>query len=1250
MTRQSDTLDGRTARETISRLATDRRARIPLALIGVLLLVTSAMLVASVGTRDEPTPQVDASEAVDGTEAAAQTAVRDGVQRAAEIAGEQPLTDASDTEWGEVLDAGDAADGSVWRIHPRFAPDDGAVARDTFTNYLRALIYLQVAANLEQTGQTVDDVSTSVSLPAIEGPETFEAAVDRVTLTESEPGTIDVTIEGIELNASSEGEVIEHRETTMNVTVATPILQLHERVRTFQSALEAGIMERGFAQRFNARIYAIGWARGYMQNYRLPIVEVIANRHIEPSANSAIYRTQQDVFGAADPELRNAVRLGWTCMAIKDGGAMFDQYMDSNNLDYRNVSHEGNELVFERDTGEEVEMELPGGAATAAQLCEGAQFLLGDQVTGEQPAAPGVVDLLGDAPGMNETETIGVDEAAYVPLARLADPTRGNSFVSAIDRIYTIEGDADSSAATLDSLSFSGSATCTNATSNGGTYREPAGVTVSQVGIDPIDPHGEQYFEAESIVEAQVEQKLACAGETDPTVDEDSFRIRVTTVFSEFTASPNATIDAVNNVGIDPYKYERGSEMALVPPEFRNYEGAGTVVTETMLGGEIGTGAHASWVESALPDDVTGESDVTGAVSGALTDRQEVDIDHGAFLDAKLAAAMAEDIQSMQQDAAEVSHEFSRPDLLRSGADSPFTRLRQKVEAELRAAYLERDQPYRSVGQKALYEARHAYLRTLVDRLEVLEAGHEEAVGTIDDELADLDSGVDNALTFLQQGVSADEPDPIPLASSELTENVTYEVSGSPTYLVAENLTKHEVPAIDEDTGFVPFAMKNKEYVDLPYEEVIGGLITRVANAIGLGEPDAEIGFRMAGDVLLAGDLAVAANDTTERFDEPGRAQELAETLDVFEGNVEDALEEFYGEVAKETVVELYPSPVAECTVLDPPEPDGDVDPRRPAPPNPGGADPCQEIVDEADEDLVGIIEDAETAIAAATEEGVAGFETGGEIDVALKTVAVGRGNATEPIVDNVTAALDDASYRYGAFDDHLDASQWSDVVGSAVQPAVERASAMKVKIADDADRAEDIDTTLQTALSNVTAEMIEDRLEEVGDDVADAISGRAKQWAGTWAGTAKRPARIPAGLPLLPLPTHWYATMNVWDIEVAGEYARFEASANMGTPEHTTATAYVRENMTVTHEIAGETRELGSVEPIDFSGRSHLVVITPRGVGVGDRDDENPECSPHFPVVGEFDGDEEPRCGPDTYGYPVSWTEARQPDAEDGG
>jgi hypothetical protein len=77
-----------------------------------------------------------------------------------------------------------------------------------------------------------------------------------------------------------------------------------------------------------------------------------------------------------------------------------------------------------------------------------------------------------------------------------------------------------------------------------------------------------------------------------------------------------------------------------------------------------------------------------------------------------------------------------------------------------------------------------------------------------------------------------------------------------------------------------------------------------------------------------------------------------------------------------------------------------------------------------------------------------------------------------------------------------------------------------------------------------------------------------------------------------------------------------------MGTPETTTGTTYVRENMTVEYEIGGQTRKLGGVEPISFSRRTILVVVVPRGVGVGDRDSENPEYSPTYPELGEIEND----------------------------
>lgn len=1228
-TTDPETTDEEPYRERISRLATGNRARIPLALVGVLILLTSVMVVGHVETREEPNPNVDASVAIDQTEAVVQTAVRDGAQRAAKRAAEQPVTAAADNEWGSVLDADDDA----WRVHPQYA--DGGIAEDTFKNYLRALIYLEIQANFERTGQVVGEVRTNVSLPPIEDAETFKAAVDRVTLREPDPGMLAVSIANVTVVARHDGTVIDRRTTTINVSIATPIFQLHERVRTFQSALEAGITERGFAQRFNARIYAIGWARGYMQNSRLPIVEVIANRHIEPSVNSAVYRTQQDVFGAADPALKDAVRLGWTCMAIKDGGAMFDEYMSSNGLSYRDATYDGETLVFERDNGTTAEIRMPDGATTAEGLCSGAEHLLGDQATGKHPEPPGVVNLLGNAPGTNENETIAVNEAAYVPMARLVDREFDDSLLDAVQRIYTIEGKVSTSSTTIDPLEFDGSASCAFPGNRTGTYRTAVDTSVTQTSIDRLESTDSVYYEAASEVTTTVRKRLRCSGERDPTIDADTLTVRITSTVEEAAANPGATIDGINDVRIDPYKYDRGADTPILRDSFRNYEGADRNVTETIFGGEIGADAHARWISDAFPGNLTDEDAIHRAVSSRLNYREVVELDHSEFLDAKLAAAMAADIRTIQRDLADVSHEFSRPELLERGENSPFTRLIANVEEKMHETYLERDRPYRSVGQKAIYESRHAYLRTLVDELERLEAGHDEAIGTIDDELSELDSGVDSALTFLQQGISADEPDPIPLESSRLIDDVTYEVSGSPTYLVAENLTKSDVPAIDAGITFAPLAMKNKEYVDLPYDDVIDGIIERIANVVGLGEPDAEIGFQMAGDVLLAGDLATAANDTEERFDDPETAAELESDIDAFERNVDDAIDTFYAEVATETIIELYPSPVAECIVLDPPR-TGDADPRRPGSAGPTGIDPCRSIIEEADEALVETIKDAEVAIEEAAANGVREYPT-----VALKAVSIGRGNATKPIIDNVTSAIDRGQYRYEAFDENYRATQWETVVGSAVRPAVERASAMTVEIGDSEDAAE-IDERLQTALGNVSRDMIRDRLERVGDDVADALTGRTEQWAGKWSGTKRRPARVPAGLPLLPLPGSWYATMNVWDVEIAGEYARFEASANVGTPEHTTATTYVRENRTVEREIAGETRTLGTVEPIGFSGRSHLVVVTPPGVGVGDRDDENPECSSTFPVVGEVDADAI-RCRADGYVNDVAWLSERQ-------
>jgi hypothetical protein len=1211
--------------ERMHRLATSRRGRIPLAVIGVLLLLTSVTVVGTMETREEPTTDVDASVVINQTEAATQTAIRDGAQRGAEIAAERPLTTPADNAWGEVLNGTDRQT----TIHPTYAGE--TLQKTTFVNYLKALVYLEVQSDLTETGMEKEGVQTAVTLPAIEDETTFAQAVDNVTIRETEPGLLDVTIENVTITATHDGRVLEERTQTMTVSIATPVMQLHRRVSAYQDALDAGVMERGFSQRFNARIYAIGWARGYAQNYKLPIVEVMANRHIEPSANSALYRTQQDIFGAADPNLERSVRLGWLCMAMKDGAGMFDQYTDDG-VSYRNVSFEDDELLFDRANGNTTAVGVPDGVDSVSDLCNHAEWLLGDQVTGELPDAPSVTDLLGEAPGMNEKETIEVDKKAYVPLARMTERGHEHSFEGAIQRLFTVEAAVDTfgTHGLPDDPTYSGD--CPNGST--GSWQTVAQdeldvLVTSREKLDPAES-GKRYYRYRFKFRAKFQGQKPCLNDP-PATDTSEWQLSetLTTVVTELEANPNANIDQINpETGIET-KYDRGGPPV---PQFRNYDGVQQNVTKRLLDEpDASIGSFTNWAERQKYDIL--EDDLTETFSTTET----VELDHHEFLDTALAGELAADIAEIQSNVSEINHTFPRTDYIERGDESPFAGLMDQVNETMRETYLERDLPYESVGQKAMYEARYAYWQTLLRQLAVLRGAHAEGIASMDDELNG--ASIDDALTYLQQGISGSEPEPVPLESPPVTGEITYEVSGSPTYLVDDPLTKREVPAIQEGTNFSALALKNREYIDLPYDEVIDGVLQWVGDkvsgivpGIDWGSPDPTISFRMAGDVLMAGELATETGDVDERLsdDESYDAATLEQKLDTFESNVAGGIEQFKSEMAIRTVTELYPehAEVVWCLEYSPSE------------------DICDIVLGETDTAVTDRISTAVDAVYSATDRGLDAYDDAQVDPTARKAVAIGNGNASVLIRENVTDALDEEEFYTQRFAGNYSEKQWEQVVDSAARPAYEQAASMKVEIGDDPEDAEWIDNSLQAALGNVSDDIVEERLDaagdEIEDEVDDAVESKMQEWAGKWSGTKKRPARVPAGLPLLPLPGYWYATVNAWDINVGGEYARFEATANIGTPETVTATNYVRENQTVEYEIAGERRTLGTVDPISFQGRSLLVVVTPQGVGVGDRDDVNPECSQQFPIVGPIE-DREPDCTGSLFG--IEWTEETQED-----
>jgi hypothetical protein len=108
------------------------------------------------------------------------------------------------------------------------------------------------------------------------------------------------------------------------------------------------------------------------------------------------------------------------------------------------------------------------------------------------------------------------------------------------------------------------------------------------------------------------------------------------------------------------------------------------------------------------------------------------------------------------------------------------------------------------------------------------------------------------------------------------------------------------------------------------------------------------------------------------------------------------------------------------------------------------------------------------------------------------------------------------------------------------------------------------------------------------------------------------------AGLPVAPVPGYWYATVNVWDVEVAGAYPRFEVSAPVGAPDGAGGTVrYVRDGGRVRLDIDadGTDERLGRNDRVSFRTWTVVVVVVPAGVsGVGDADGNADERSAGWP------------------------------------
>ena len=149
------------------------------------------------------------------------------------------------------------------------------------------------------------------------------------------------------------------------------------------------------------------------------------------------------------------------------------------------------------------------------------------------------------------------------------------------------------------------------------------------------------------------------------------------------------------------------------------------------------------------------------------------------------------------------------------------------------------------------------------------------------------------------------------------------------------------------------------------------------------------------------------------------------------------------------------------------------------------------------------------------------------------------------------------------------------------------------------------------SATNNASREMKREfrtRLEALATEKAVTSTERLRKKA-----LRKKVWSLPAGMPLAPWPTHWFATGNVWVVEVQGSYERFVVRANRG--DSRAATTYVREGRPARLRHDGRTLRLGRDEQVAFRTETVVVVVVPRGPnGVGDTDGVRDERSPGWP------------------------------------
>ncbi|SDQ18680.1 DUF7286 family protein [Natronobacterium texcoconense] len=830
----------------------DERARVPFAIIGVLLLVSSVTVVGILESRDTPETDVDPMLAIDRTEPLVQSELREATLRATDEAARAPLATTADTPVGNAID------------DPR---------EDEFERYLKLLIYLEAQESLPAAGEELRDVETTVELESVDwdDPESIEDAIDRVDL-EAGDGTLEVTLDPVSIHLDGrDTQLREQREVT--VTVGTTLFELRERTQEFEEQLETEFLEadgyEGFSRTLATRLYALTWAKAYYDRLDSDPADrafenVTPHNHTEVLANDAVFAVQEDAFGegAADPYEDRVMRGAAACLAVDLG----DDVVEADLEDLETLCE--SEYLFGDADGDledpptvqelllwlledyvegEMELELQVHPFAEAAFSETTAFRMGDMEDEfnetlveterfeEEYLDSHYQEELGNA------EEIDVFNSILDDIERLSDDAeRSEELSDSKSRIYDTQVDLTDDTTqhrTLPSVDYSeGPIGSENHTYEGSEYHvvssDDADVTISECD-DESDDLDRDLVNIDVEFRNTVQERATWEGNenaTNVTIRSEERQIRYTATFTiSGSFAPDSNID--RSKGIETALEEGGS---VGPVAGSNFDDAPGKALDELFGTR-----YESTIESrieAQSRDILSESDLETAIDYETDGK--IDLESGyldAWLENELAithVTVVTEVEPLEVDLFEMIE-----------GDSPIYELESEVEQlEEELVYEGVDGEYENPPDMARVELRQRYFDNLYAWIDVMGEIHDDSNDAADSMIDDLLGGANGILeesAGFTQGMIADSEhiledesdDELARADgSPLKEDVHITVDGSPTYLQLEPVEREEVPAVRPEeegpvnptgTTHAPLGSKYENEVGFPGAPVI---------------------------------------------------------------------------------------------------------------------------------------------------------------------------------------------------------------------------------------------------------------------------------------------------------------------------------------------------------------------------------------------------------------------------------------------